>query len=50
MLKKEDAAKVIAFLQAAYMAAGNAESGKEFHRLTNELRRASWQKVKQNIR
>lgn len=48
MLKKEDADKMIAFLQAAYMAAGNAESGKEFHRLANELRLASGQKVTLN--
>ncbi|MEK3792877.1 DUF1906 domain-containing protein [Paenibacillus sp. FSL R7-0204] len=50
MMKKEDAGKIIAFLQAAYMAAGNAESGKEFHRLANELRKASGQAADPNNR
>jgi hypothetical protein len=49
MLNKEDANKIIAFIQAAYMAAGSAESRAEFHRLANELREASGQAVDQNI-
>ncbi|MEK5492595.1 DUF1906 domain-containing protein [Paenibacillus sp. FSL R7-0297] len=49
MLNKEDANKIIAFIQAAYMAAGSAESRKEFHRLANELRQASGQAADSNI-
>ncbi|MNC65847.1 hypothetical protein D3C75_1161790 [compost metagenome] len=45
MLNKEDANKIIAFIQAAYMAAGSAESRTEFHRLADELRKASGQAV-----
>ncbi|MNY78817.1 hypothetical protein D3C86_2192130 [compost metagenome] len=45
MLNKEDANKIIAFIQAAYMAAGSAESRTEFHRLADELRKASGQPV-----
>lgn len=45
MLSKEDADKIIAFIQAAYMAAGSQESRVEFHRLAEELRKASGQAV-----
>lgn len=45
MLNKEDANKIIAFIQAAYMAAGSAESRTEFHRLADELRKVSGQTV-----
>ncbi|MNC28517.1 hypothetical protein D3C76_761440 [compost metagenome] len=45
MLNKEDANKIIAFIQAAYMASGSPESRKEFHRLADELRKASGQPV-----
>lgn len=45
MLIKEDANKIIAFLKAAYMAAGSKDSRAEFHRLANELRKASGQPI-----
>jgi GH25 family lysozyme M1 (1,4-beta-N-acetylmuramidase) len=43
VMKADDANKVIKFLAAAYMIAGNA-NGAEFNRLANELRKASGQK------
>ncbi|WP_379150868.1 glycoside hydrolase domain-containing protein [Paenibacillus sp. sgz5001063] len=45
MLVKEDANKIIAFIKAAYMAAGSPESREEFHRLADEIRKASGQAV-----
>ncbi|WP_164821350.1 glycoside hydrolase domain-containing protein [Paenibacillus koleovorans] len=42
-LSAEDANKVIAFLSAAYEATTVAEARDEFHRLANELRKASGQ-------
>lgn len=45
MLKPEDANKVIAFLSAGYGATPDPEAQAEFHRLANELRKASGQPV-----
>lgn len=39
----EDANKIIAFLSAAYMATEDPQARDEFHRLANELRKASGQ-------
>ncbi|OKP75657.1 hypothetical protein A3842_19580 [Paenibacillus sp. P3E] len=47
MLNQEDAKKIIAFIQAAYMAAGSPESREEFHRLADEIRKASGQPVEE---
>lgn len=44
MLSVEDANKIIAFLQASYMATTDKDARKEFNRLANELRKASGQK------
>lgn len=45
MLKPEDANKIIRFLSAGwFVVQGNKEAEKEFHRLANELRKASGQK------
>ncbi|MFH5184546.1 DUF1906 domain-containing protein [Paenibacillus sp. TAB 01] len=41
MMSPEDANKLIAFLGAGYMATGFADAREEFHRLANELRKAS---------
>ncbi|MFD0692894.1 N-acetylmuramoyl-L-alanine amidase [Paenibacillus sp. GCM10027628] len=43
MLSAEDANKIIAFLSAAYNATQDPEARAEFHRLANELRKASGQ-------
>lgn len=43
MISAEDANKIIAFLAAAYNATDDPEARAEFHRLANELRRASGQ-------
>jgi len=43
MLKADDANKVIAFLSAAYEATNSKEAQDEFHRLADELRKASGQ-------
>ncbi|OXM87855.1 DUF1906 domain-containing protein [Paenibacillus rigui] len=43
MLSPEDANKMIAFLGAGYMATEYADARAEFHRLANELRKASGQ-------
>jgi N-acetylmuramoyl-L-alanine amidase CwlA len=43
MLSAEDANKIIAFLSAAYMATNVTAAQDEFHRLANELRKASGQ-------
>jgi N-acetylmuramoyl-L-alanine amidase CwlA len=43
MLSVEDANKIIAFLSAAYDATDSSEAKAEFHRLANELRKASGQ-------
>lgn len=42
-MKPEDANKIIAFLSAGYMATNFADARNEFHRLANELRKASGQ-------
>ncbi|WP_246294090.1 N-acetylmuramoyl-L-alanine amidase [Paenibacillus planticolens] len=39
----EDANKIIRFLSAAWMSTEDAEAREEFHRLANELRKASGQ-------
>lgn len=45
MLSQEDANKIIRFLSAGYFVVrGNKEAEEEFHRLANELRKASGQK------
>ncbi|NOV03564.1 N-acetylmuramoyl-L-alanine amidase [Paenibacillus sp. LMG 31457] len=43
MMSVEDANKIIAFLSAAYMATDDPQAREEFHRLANELRKASGQ-------
>jgi hypothetical protein len=43
LLSPEDANKIIRFLAAAYDCTDSAEARKEFHRLANELRKASGQ-------
>ncbi|MBO9599842.1 MAG: DUF1906 domain-containing protein [Cohnella sp.] len=43
MMKPEDANKVITFMKAAYEASADPEGRDEFHRLANELRKASGQ-------
>lgn len=43
MLSSEDANKIILFLSAAYYCTDSEEARKEFHRLANELRKASGQ-------
>lgn len=43
MLSPEDANKIIMFLSAAYMCTDSEEAQAEFHRLANELRKASGQ-------
>ncbi|BFT73459.1 MULTISPECIES: N-acetylmuramoyl-L-alanine amidase [Paenibacillus] len=43
MISVEDANKIIAFLSAAYMATEDPQARDEFHRLANELRKASGQ-------
>lgn len=43
MLSAEDANKIIAFLSAAYSCTDSQEAQAEFHRLANELRKASGQ-------
>jgi hypothetical protein len=43
MISAEDANKMIGFLKAAYEASRYPESQAEFHRLANELRKASGQ-------
>lgn len=43
MMNQEDANKIIGFLKAAYEAAGSKEGQAEFHRLAQELRKASGQ-------
>jgi hypothetical protein len=42
-MSAEDADKIIAFLSAAYFCTDDAEAREEFHRLANELRKASGQ-------
>jgi hypothetical protein len=42
-MNQEDANKIIGFLKAAYEAVGNKEGQAEFHRLAQELRKASGQ-------
>jgi flagellum-specific peptidoglycan hydrolase FlgJ len=42
-MNPQDANKVIAFLQAAYAAIEDVQAQQEFHRLANELRKASGQ-------
>ncbi|SDM86562.1 hypothetical protein SAMN04487897_101300 [Paenibacillus sp. yr247] len=43
MLSVADANKIIAFLSAAYLATEDTVAREEFHRLANELRKASGQ-------
>jgi hypothetical protein len=43
MLSVQDANTIIAFLSAAYNATQDGEARAEFHRLANELRKASGQ-------
>ncbi|MFE5318571.1 N-acetylmuramoyl-L-alanine amidase [Paenibacillus sp. NPDC056579] len=43
MLSPEDANKIILFLSAAYGCTDSEEAQAEFHRLANELRKASGQ-------
>jgi len=43
MLSVQDANTIITFLSAAYNATQDAEARAEFHRLANELRKASGQ-------
>ncbi|TBL71370.1 N-acetylmuramoyl-L-alanine amidase [Paenibacillus thalictri] len=47
MLAADDANAIIAFLAAAHEATGSDEARTEFHRLANELRKASGQEVQQ---
>ena len=42
-MSKEDANKIIAFLQSAWRATEAPEAREEFHRLANVLRRVSGQ-------
>lgn len=43
MLSAQDANKIIAFLAAAYSCTNSKDAKEEFHRLANELRKASGQ-------
>lgn len=43
LMSKQDANKIIGFLQAAYQSTTDPEAKEEFHRLANELRKASGQ-------
>ncbi|MGG1516218.1 N-acetylmuramoyl-L-alanine amidase [Paenibacillus oryzisoli] len=43
MLSVEDANVIISFLSAAYFATDDPEAREEFHRLANEVRKASGQ-------
>ncbi|MCL6456428.1 MAG: DUF1906 domain-containing protein [Gorillibacterium sp.] len=45
MLSTQDANKIIGFIQAAYGAVNNGEARMEFHRLAEELRKASGQPI-----